>query len=112
MFFKKNKDELTILDGRLIKAQEFCDELIAENRKLQQNLIRERNELFEETRSLELEKGLFETEKKNIFRIADMKTEHLEAELEFIKEHRMLPAECKFYSTKSKPSVMKKLKKK
>ena len=108
LFRKSN--EISFLDERLRKSTEEVNDLIEENRELRNQLIDERNALFLERRQLELDKKLFEKEKAAIHQSACMQTEHLTAELEFIKKHRMLPAECKFYKEMPKvPSVMKKL---
>lgn len=106
------KDETDILDKRLIKSQEFNDELILKNKKLHQELINEFNMFKIEKTQLELDKELFKKERECAFKVADSRYEHLEKELDFIKEHRMLPAECKFYTKMPRtPSAPKKLKK-
>jgi len=107
------RKELEILDRRLSEAEKFCDELISENKSLQRQLIEERKELFEDKKQLELDKSIFEKERENAFEVAHMQNGHLEAELAFIKEHRMLPVECKFFTKMPRiPQSMKKLKKK
>ena len=106
------RNVLELLDERLVKAEEFNNKVMRDNLTLQETLVKERNALHTDRQILEQEKADFNLEKESIFKAAHRERVHLEAELEFIKKHRMLPADCKFYTTVPRtPRPLKKLKK-
>ena len=111
IFNKRN--ELEYVENRIMLLQRQISGLIEENKQLQEEIIDERKEYFLAKKQLEIDRGMFDKDVTNAFRCANSEVEHLTAELEFIKKYRMLPEDCKFYSTPPKvPRMMKKLKNK